>query len=484
MPRRFKILFKILLLFCALALAVDARAFDVSTTGTVSLRYQSGADLALLNPGVQYPDYGFAAAYLMPELDFNQGEWLNGTIELYTGELSTRTFSSDSLDLYGVESAKNYFNDTYFVRQAYLDFSPDESINIYVGQREIVGGSKLLFDNYQPSFTFDYDMTDALGVPLSLDLNVVKVEPYKLYDPSRTSMFYDAELSYSFSLFEYVTLFYSNFEDTDNTLAPLLDNIVYTSLFNRATYNTLVSRYGRLKAAQIMACLQKEYASGGPVRSSSTSINWTGITGDRYFGRFELGATGILEFGSGTVDGDNCFANSAPFTRSFGTYGYLADVKLKYHVRHLATLGIFFNLSSGDKAPADAIIKQQTLNSFLAIFPYNTETNLFFNGGINQDINTGSLAMAGRRGLGDVAYGADLDFYPVKPIEFAVVPAIIYPEVGDSDYGFETDFTFTYTLNKHASFPFELDYFWPGEFFQGQNISSIVQVLSGADISW
>ncbi|MCL4558265.1 MAG: hypothetical protein M1491_06515 [Deltaproteobacteria bacterium] len=472
-------------LLCAAVLtAVSARAFDASTTGTVSLRYQSGADLSLLDPGVQDPDAGFAAAYLMPELDFDQGEWLNGTIELYTGELSARTFSPDSLDLYGVESAKDYFNDTYFVRQAYLNLSPVDSINFYVGEREIVGGSKLLFDNYQPSFTFDYDMTDALDVPLSLELNAVKVEPYKLYDPSRTSMFYDAELSYSFSLFEYITLFYSNFRDTDNTLAPLLNNIVYTSLFNRTTYNDLVSRYGKPKAAQIMACLQQEYASGGPVRSSSTSINWTGITGDRYFGRLEVGLTGILEFGSGTIEGNNCFANGKPFTRSFDTYGYLADLKLKYHIKDVATLGVFFNLSSGDKTPAAAIVQQRTLNSFISIFPYNTETSLFFNGGINQNINTGSLAMAGRRGLGDVAYGADLDFYPSKPIELTVIPALIYPEVGDSDYGFETDFKSTYTLNTHISFPFEFDYFKPGGLFQRYNVSRVVQVLFGADIAW
>ncbi len=477
--------FKILLLCIVELAAFDAYAFTASTTGVVSLRYQSGSNLSLLNPGVDYPDAGFAAAYLMPELDISQGEWFNGTIELYTGELSARTFSSNSLNLYGVENANDYFNDTYFLRQAFIVLSPSDSMNISAGEQEIVGGSRFLFDNYQPSITFSYDMTDKLNLPLTFYFDAAKVEPYKLYDTSRTSMFYDAELSYSFSLFEYLTAFYSHFQDTDNTLAPMLNSIIYTSLFNRTTYNALVNKYGKTKAAQIMACLQREYSNGGPLYSSNSTINWWGITGDRYFGPFEANLTGILEFGNGTIDGNNCFAvNNPPFSRSFGTYGYLTDAKLKYHIKDKATIGIFFNLSSGDKTPVEAIEKQGTLDSFLTIFPYNTETSLFFNGGINQNINTGTIAFAGRRGLGNVAYGANLDFYPAKPIEFMMIPAIIFPEVGDSTYGFETDFIFTYMPNKHLSFPFELDYFKPGDFFQQYDIKRVVQVLFGADIKW
>ncbi|MGC8579528.1 MAG: hypothetical protein ACP5T7_04140 [bacterium] len=463
---------------------IKVQAFSASSTGLVSLRYQTGQHLSLLSPGVKYPDAGFVAAYLMPELDVTQGEWFNGAIELYSGELSYRTFSNDSLNLYGVQNVNDYFNDTYFIRQAYVDFSPDQSIEIYAGEREIIGGSRLLFDNYQPSLTFDYNFIDTLDVPLSFEFNAVKVEPYKLYDPSRTSMFYEAELSYNFSLFEYVTMFYANFEDTDNTLAPMLNNIIYYTLFNRTEYNALVNRYGRIRADRIIACLQQEYYNGGPIHSSKSNINWFGITGDRYFGFFELNLTGMLEMGNGNIDGNNCLNYDSPFTRHFNTYGYLADVKFKYHIHDFATIGIFFNLSSGDKTPWQAILKQGTLNSFISVFPYNTESNLFFNGGINQNLNTGTMAMAGRRGLGDVAYGGIVDIYPVKSIEFTFTPVLLYPEITDKSYGFEADFTFTYTLNKYISFPFETDYFSPGDFFQDYKVSDIYQILFGADIKW
>ncbi len=473
----------LILLFIEIV-TTNVYAFSAASTGAVSLRYQTGQNLSLLNPGVKYPDAGFAAAYLMPQLYLAQGEWFNAAFELYSGELSPRTFSQNSLELYGVETENDYFNDTYFIRQAYVNFSPDESTNFYAGEREIVGGSRLLFDNYQPSLTFDYDMTDALDIPLSFEFNAVKVEPYKLYDPSRTSMFYDAELSYNFSLFEYITVFYSNFEDTDNTLAPMLNNIIYSTLFNRTEYDALVGKYGKIRAARILLCLQQEYANGGPIHSSESSVNWTGITGDRYFGSFEINLTGILEMGSGSIQGNNCFDSSAPFERHFHTYGYVADAKIKYHIGDKATVGIFFNLSSGDKTPAQAILKQGTLDSFIAIFPYNTESSLFFNGGINQNINTGTLSMAGRRGLGDVAYGGIIDVYPVKYIDFTLTPVLLYPEITDKAYGFETDFTFTYLLNRYLSLPFEIDYFSPGAFFQGYAISSIYQVLFGADIKW
>ncbi len=474
----------ILILFIAGLLPVNAHAFSASSTGVVSLRYQTGQNLSLLNPGVNYPDAGFAAAYLMPQLDLAQGEWFHAALELYSGELSPRTFSQNSLNLYGVENVNDYFNDTSFIRKAYVNFSPNKSINFYAGEREIVGGSCLLFDNYQPSVTFDYDMTDAIDIPLSFEFNAVKVEPYKLYDPSRTSMLYDAEFSYNFSLFEYITIFYSNFEDTDNTFAPLLNNIIYSTLFNRTEYDALISRYGRTKADRIIACLEQEYTSGGPIHSSDSNINWTGITGDRYFGPFEVNLTGILENGSGSINGNNCYDHAAPFSRRYTTYGYLADTKLKYHLKDKATIGVFFNLSSGDKTPAQAILKQGTLNSFIAIFPYNTESSLFFNGGINQNLNTGTISMAGRRGLGDVAYGGIIDVYPEKSIEFTLTPVLIYPEITDKAYGFETDFTFTYTANRYLSLPFEMDYFSPGDFFQGYNISDIYQVLFGADIKW
>ncbi len=474
----------VLVLFLIVLLTVKVHAFSATSTGVVSLRYQTGRNLSLLNPGIKYPDAGFAAAYLMPQVDVEQGEWFHAALGLYSGELSPRTFSQNSLTLYGVENVNDYFNDTSFIRKAFVNFSPSESTNIYAGEREIVGGSRLLFDNYQPSVTFDYDMTDAMDVPLSFEFNAVKVEPYKLYDPSRTSMFYDAELSYNFSLFEYVTVFYSNFEDTDNTLAPLLNNTIYSTLFNRTEYNALVSRYGRIRADRIIACLQQEYASGGPIHSSVSNINWTGITGDRYFGPFEVNMTGILENGSGSINGNNCFDYARPFSRHYNTYGYLADAKLKYHVKDKATIGVFFNLSSGDKTPAQAIIKQGTLNSFIAIFPYNTESSLFFNGGINQNLNTGTLSIAGRRGLGDAAYGGIIDVYPVKSIEFTLTPVMIYPEITDKAYGFETDFTFTYIANRYLSLPFEVDYFNPGDFFQGYDISDIYQILFGADIRW
>ena len=461
-----------------------AFAFSAETSGLVSLRYQTGQNLSLLNPGVKYPDAGFAAAYLMPQLNLNIHEWFHATLELYSGELSPRTFSEDSISLYGVEDVYDYFNDTYFIRQAYLSFNPTEYTSLYVGEREIVGGSRLLFDNYQPSLTFDYDMTDTFNIPLSFEFNAVKVEPYKVYDPSRTSMFYDAELSYNFSLFEYITIFYSNFEDTDNTLAPMLNNIIYATVFNRTEYNALVSKYGRVRADHIILCLLQEYKNNGPIHSSLSNINWVGITGDRYFGMFELNLTGILEMGNGSISGNDCFNDAKPFTRHFNTYGYLADIKLKYHIRDKAMIGLFFNLSSGDKTPAQAIFKQGTLNSFISIFPYNTESSLFFNGGINQNLNTGTISMAGRRGLGDVAYGGIVDIYPVRSIEFTITPVLIYPEITNNPYGFETDFTFTYFLNKHFSLPFEVDYFSPGEFFKGYNISNIYEILCGADISW
>lgn len=459
-------------------------ALSVNSTGLGSLRYQTGQNLLLLNPGVKYPDIGFVSAYLMPELDVEQGQWLNATIEFYSGELSTRTFSNDSLKLYGVENVNDYFNDTYFIRQAYFNFSPNETTEFFIGKKEIVGGSRFIFDNYQPSFTFDYSFIDTFDIPLLFELNIVKVEPYKLYDSSRTSMFYDVELSYSFSLFEYITLFYSNFEDTDNTLAPMLNNIIYYTLFNRTEYNALVDKYGRIKANKIIACLQQEYLNKGPIHSSKNDVNWLGIAGDRYFGSFETNLTGILEIGNGSIDGNNCFDYDSPFTRHFNTYGYLMDIKLKYHIHSIATVGIFFNLSSGDKNPAQAILKQGTLNSFISIFPYNTESNLFFNGGINENLNTGTISMAGRRGLGDVAYGGIIDVYPTKSIEFTITPVLLYPEITNKSYGFETDFVFTYTLNKHISFPFEFDYFSPGDFFQGFKIADIYQILFGADIKW
>ncbi len=465
-------------------ISTNAFAVPVSTNGLVSLRYQTGENLTILDPQVKYPDAGFAAAYLMPGLEVNQGGLVSGTLELYTGELSPRTFASDSLDLYGVENVNDYFNDTYFVRQAYADFKPVESIHIDAGQQAVVGGSRLLFYNYQPAITFDFNMIDSMDVPLSLALKVVKVEPYKLYDPARTSMFYDAELSYSFSLFEYVKVFYANFQDTDNTLVPVLNDAVFYSFYNRNAYNELVSKYGRARADMIIAALERSYNAGGPVHTSTSSINWMGITGDRYFGMFEINFTGILETGDSTISGNNVFQSSGTFTRHFNTYGYLADAKLKYHVGGKAVFGLFFNLSSGDKTPLEAVVTQGTLNSFISVFPYNTESTLFFQGGINQNLNAGSMEFAGRRGLGVEAYGGIIDVYPIRSIELTVTPLLIYPEMTDNAYGFETDATCTYLLNRYVSFPFEWDWFAPGNYFNSLNLSNVYQVLFGADVQW
>lgn len=481
-----KAVFLFLGITAVLSPAIQAGAFTASTAGMASLRYQTGSDLQVLNPSVEDPDAGFAAAYLMPEVDLSQDDRFRAVIGLYLGELSLRTSSPDSTSLYGVESTKDYFNDTYFIRKAYVSYSPYEGITLYAGKRHLIAGSPLIFDNYQPAITLEYDMTDTADVPITFEQNLVKIEPYKLYDTSTSSLFYEAGLTYTFSFFEYLTAFYANLHDTDSELAPLMNQLIYNAFFSRAGFQRLTARYGIQRAVQIEACLQEEYNDNGPIRSSRSSINWFGFTGDRYFGPVELNMTGILETGRSDISGIDCLEPVArsPFDRSFGTKGYLADAKLKYHIGNKAAVGVFFNLSSGDATPLEAVLTHGTLDSFLSVFPYNTETNLFFNGGINQDLNTGAISSAGRHGFGVVAYGGIIDLYPVRTVELKITPALFYPEITDGNYGFETDVTITYSPVRHVSFPFEYDYFNTGDYFGSSASTSLSQVLGGADIVW
>ena len=83
-------------------------------------------------------------------------------------------------------------------------------------------------------------------------------------------------------------------------------------------------------------------------------------------------------------------------------FGYLIDVLVARNLTDRLVVEVFYLMASGDDDPQGAIRQGGTLNAYLAIVPFITRLNLFFNGGINENLSTRSLGVAGHtaRGFG------------------------------------------------------------------------------------
>ena len=148
-------------------------------------------------------------------------------------------------------------------------------------------------------------------------------------------------------------------------------------------------------------------------------------------------------------------------------------------------------MASGDDTPKGAIRGGGTLNAYLAIVPFVTRLNLFFNGGINENLSTRSLGVAGHtaRGFGVPGLTLRYDFLDNLWVVWkgAYLFAATSPPEGASGrvYGWETDLMATWDVGKNLRLSMEADLLLPGSFFEREgreDPDSVYRVMGGLDI--
>lgn len=475
--------------------ALDA---DVRTNGIASIRYERDRNFRLINPAMKFTDESIFSLYMWPSLSADIGDYTSLTFSLFSGEVSRRTLDPDAQSKYGFQYVGNYAADTYFIREVYIDVTNLDWLDVTAGRQRVVAGSSFILDAYQPSLVVDIS---PMSAPVNVSASLVKVEPYKLFDPDRKSIVGEAEASYFFDPFESegVTVFLTALFDNDNFLAGLLNTMTayevddliqwlkqqpeYLNDFLTALAKRFYRTYGHLPTAQEMDEIVSEILSASFVRSSSGTILWPGIRAQKSFGDVTLKGEIIWEFGALNVavhDPVRIYEPKQTTSIDLMTSGFLCDFNAIYQPVETFSLKGFFLYQQGESDRILKILNNRSFSSFLAVSPFITYTNLFFNGGINENFSAGSLSAAGRNGSGVIMPGLTFDWSVTDSLDLTGTLAFIASDDPRGYLGTENDLGLSYDLIENLSLVFEADRFFPA--WKGRE--PIWRAAAGVDITW
>lgn len=356
----------------------------------------------------------------------------NVTVVLDSGEISKDTLEDGKLENDRVDDA--FFQQGYF-ESTFLD---SKGIAFRVGQQHLVVCEGYVLDDFLLAGQVGADLNRLLGVPWSLYASLAQIQGSSLYLQLRTV--------HPFGEYEKFSLSAGWLHDTEGFVGELLEEV-----FSRDPRSRYVDLSLRSEAdlGWIAASLNRNL--------SSFSLSGTGIVG---IGRIELSARS-----SGPL-----VSRTSRF--SVPALGYLLDLLISRDLTERATLGAFFLMASGDDGPLDALQNEDTLNVFLSITPFITRTNIFFSGGISENLSTRRFNIAGNTARGFLAPGMQASYSFTDDLRVEGKAAYLLshaspPEAASGrDYGWEIDLMAFWEMGKHVRVSLEADDFHPGGFFE------------------
>jgi hypothetical protein len=203
---------------------------------------------------------------------------------------------------------------------------------------------------------------------------------------------------------------------------------------------------------------------------SSGEILWVALSAHKVVSGFRLSTVAILDVGTiawSGIDDQGRKAQAEPTA-----LGYLIDVLVARNLTDRLTLEVFYLMASGEDDPLASVRSGGTLNAYLAIVPFVTRLNIFFNGGINENLSTRSLGVAGHTARGFGVPGVTVRYAFLDNLWLVWKGAYLFamatpPEQSSGRvYGWETDLMGTWDVGNHVRLSLEADLFLPGSFFE------------------
>ncbi len=347
---------------------------------------------------------------------------------LDSGEISENTVEDGFLE--NDRSSDAFFREGYF-ESSFLD---SKGVALKLGQQHLVSGEGYILDDFLLAGQVGLDLHRLLGLPWEFYGTVSRVRGSSLY--------FQLRAVHPFTVTERVSLSVGWLHDTEGFFADMLQGI----------------------AEQLP---DSPYA--GISFRSEGDLFWLVVSGRRVVGGFFLSAVGIVEGGSIRVSGTE--PSRRTFRRRIPCVGYLVDFTAGRALTDRVSIEVFYLMASGEGDPLGVVRKGKTLNAYLSIVPFVTRTNLFFNGGINENFSTRSFRTAGNSARGFGVPGLKLTWSPVEDVTVETTLAYLFstasPPREDSDrtYGWETDLTGMWDWGRHLRLSVEADLFLPGGFF-------------------
>lgn len=348
--------------------------------------------------------------------------------------------------------------ESFFLRQVFLDIGlgRDDWFSARAGKLLLSTGNGFIMDNYALGMALVFDLDLGFDTPIKLNADLVFPDGRFTTDGKRSPLVY-LDAAYLMSFFEEVGLFFAWYHDGDDSLASVFSSVVREGLYAGGQRDL----YARLTFGD---------SQGNPIPiSTQGNLFWVGLRANRLFTRASLSGTAILEFGWFDVEiGDP----TTPRQVRASSLAGMVDVRFHYDVTDWLTLGSFFLFLSGETfsaADAQAGLVSK-YNSFIAVYPYITHTNIFFSGGMNQNFSARAFSTSGVNGRGVLAPGLTAGFDVTDDVTVRLVTAALFSEgaqllSGQRFYGWESDLNFTWTVNDHLRLLFEADYLLTGGFF-------------------
>ena len=366
------------------------------------------------------------------------------------------------------QSFSSEASQTAFIRQLYADVSAGRAgaFHARLGRQRLRIADGFVYDDWGLGLDLDLDV-GAFGPPLTFSASVFY--PSRAW-PTGSAWKYPvvaATAEWTPSLGEWVGLWGAWSSDSTGDAAAILRQ----GLVENGVLELLQTTPG--SAAYKAASRRMAILLTTPARGSS-SLGWIGASG-----RLELNAWSEVRFTAGIAFGTlGALASTTLATTPIEvpTLGWLLSARLVAQPGSGFTISPFFIWLTGDSPPST----QQILSGsgswggFLAISPYITALNLFFQGGISESYADRRASASGVNARGVVAPGLEVR-WSKGDFDATVKAAWLWSDepsaLGGVSYGPEVDLNLSWSPWRWLALLAEADVLALGNFFPGQGVA-------------
>jgi hypothetical protein len=391
--------------------------------------------------------------------------------------LATTTLASSEITSNG-QSFSSEASQTAFIRQLYADFSAGRAgaFHARLGRQRLRVGDGFVYDDWGLGLDVDLDV-GAFGPPFAFSASVFY--PSRAW-PSGSDWKYpvvSATAEWTPSLGEWVGLWGAWSSDANGDAASILQQgLIENDVveLQRTTPGSVAYRAASRRMANLLTA---------PTRGSS-SLGWIGASG-----RLELSSWSEVKFTAGVAFGTvGTFGSTAVAATPVDvpTVGWLLSGRLVVQPGSGFTICPFFIWLTGDASPStqQILAGSGSWGGFLAISPYITATNLFFQGGISESYADRQASASGVNARGVVAPGVEVR-WSRGPFEATVKAAWLWADepsaLGGASYGPEVDLNLAWSPWRWLAVLAEADVLAMGNFFPGQGVAR--KFILGVNVS-
>jgi hypothetical protein len=513
----------------ALALEVEAEESPLWARTGLALRYTGQAAIpstqVLFDPSAQVfatglyltpgPSQGYGSGLAFVSAGWEATSWLGFRVDLDSGLVRWRSFpataevcpsSSTPSGLVTVDSGMCATNQratlqttvngsagltsngqafsqeasqTTFVRQLYADFTAGRAgaFHARLGRQRLRIADGFVYDDWGLGLDVDLDL-GALGPPFAVSASVFY--PSRSW-PSGSAWRYPAVsfvAEWTPSLSQWLGIWGAWSSDPTGDASTVLRQGLVEGQVVELTSTAPGSAAYRAASRRLAALVSAPPAG-------NTSLGWAGASGRLEIADWgEVRFTAGASFGSvGTVAATGGVA--APVT--VPTLGWLVSARLTAQPGAGFTLSPFLVWITGDSPPSSQAVLEGTgsWGGFLAISPYVTATNLFFQGGIAESYADRRATGSGVNARGVVAPGLQVGWMDGHGLEATLKAAWLWADqpsgFGGSSYGPEVDLNLSWSPWRWLAILAEGDLLALGDFFQGQGVAR--KVIVGVNVA-